>query len=90
MYKNYFPSRDGKGGRFEISVHPVTGELFFCVRNETYAFFPGKTSPRLVIDKGEVLEWSPDGRSLFLIDRKAVWRLSGPGIDSVPVSTAGP
>jgi serine/threonine protein kinase len=70
------------------TVHPVTGELFFCQYGELFAFLPGKTEPRHIMTRAiNRMHWSPDGSRLYFMADRAIWTLSGPGIESQPVST---
>jgi serine/threonine protein kinase len=71
----------------DVAVHPRTGEIFFSCRNNIFAFFPGKTQPCLVLPKGRNLLWSSDGSKLYITEPNRIWVLSGPGIDTDPIST---
>jgi serine/threonine protein kinase len=89
VFNNYYPVKQGieKVDSHPIAVHPVTGELFFGAHNSLYAFYPQTTNPRLVTAiSSTTLRWNQDGTKLYLIADQAIWTLSGPGIESQPVS----
>jgi len=85
----YFYITEGKNqGSGNIAVHPNTGEVFFSAQQEIFAFLPGKTTPRRVLSRSiDAMRWAPDGSKLYFIADRGIWTLSGPGIESQPVST---